>query len=240
MSRHQDHRDFASTYPARAIELALQRITERHDVPEPIQSILAACLLPFGFGRGLQRLVLLLTLASLSLMRSTTEACRGLLLGPARAETGRSRSPRPAGSLPLYPMCTTSVIATAAAGRLPAETGSDLVCAALAAPSGVLVLTSTALRCAGTGPGAAPLWELPLAQLLLVQQRGRELHLLALSSSVGSHDSVETRKLALHSDDDAARVHEVLRLAGLNARGAVLPPSHPVPQFRMTVFELLG
>ena len=76
----------------------------------------------------------------------------------------------------------------------------------------------------------------PLARLLLVQQRGRDLQLLVLAST----GSVETHTLSLHSDDDAARLHEVLRLAGLNARGAALPPTNPRPKVRMTILELLG
>lgn len=225
---------------ARAVENALQRINEAHPVPPPLQGVLALCLLPVGFGRGVQRLILLLTLASLALMRSTAEACRGLLLGPAKVETGRSRAPRAADSSPLYPMCAATLLASAPSGRGLSETNGELVCAALASPCGMLVLTPTTLRCTAPGPGEAPQLQLQLARLLLVQQRGRSLQLIALSAHEGSSGSTETHSLSFHSDDDAARLHEVLRLAGLNARGAALPPINPRPTFRTTILELLG
>ena len=90
------------------------------------------------------------------------------------------------------------------------------------------------------------LWELPLNRLLLAQQRGHHVQLLALAAAAtttagGAETSaIETYSVALHSDGDAARLHEVVRLAGLNARGAALPAASPQPLVRATLFELLG
>ena len=234
---------------ARAIELALVRINEVHPVPPPLDSVLAACLLPFGVGRGVQRLVLLVTLASLSLMRSTAEACRGILLGPAKPETGRSRTPRVVGTLPLYPMCAATVLSsTASQHHHLADDDNDssgieaggLLCAVLASPPAVLVLTATTLRCTRQAKGEPPLWELPLAHMLLVQQRAAVLHILMLASTYDGPSAVEARSLTLQGEDDAARLHEILRLAGMNARKAALPPTSPRPQVRATIFELLA
>ena len=210
-------------------------------MPPPLQAALAVVLLPVGFGRGVQRLVLLLTISSLALMRATAEESRRLLLGPAKLETGRSRAPREPDALPLYPMCAAASVLSAPSGRggetqLPGEACGDLLCAALHEPRGLLVLTATRLRCVGAVPGEPPLWELPLARLLLVQQRACSLQLLALAAT----GAIETHSLALHSDDDAARLHEVLRLAGLNARGTALPPVNPRPMVRTSVLELLA
>ena len=213
---------------ARSIEGHLQRINEAHHVPPQVQGVLAACLLPVGLWSGVQRLALLVTLASLTLMRSTADACRGFLLGPVKAETGRARAPRPADSPALYPMCAATALASASAG-IDGSLNGSLVCAVLASPRGVLSLTSTTLRCAG------PLleWEMPLASMLLVQQRGRSVELLALAADGDS--AIESRSLTLHCDDDAARLHEVLRLAGLNARGAVTSPISARPLIRATL-----
>ena len=101
------------------------------------------------------------------------------------------------------------------------------------------MLTATTLRCVSAQPEQPLAWELQLSHLLLVQQRGSALQLLTLCAHDGP-DAVHTRNLALNAEDDAARLHELLRLAGLNARGAVQPPISPRPLVRATIFELLG
>ena len=358
-------------------------------LPEPLQSVLAVALLPWGVGRGLQRLALLLTLGMLGGTRSAADAFRALL-GPSDAEPGRARPPRPPNSLPLYPMC--SLVAISVAGRAagggarrsgggggrgsdddedrddegddmrfresswgpgfasprprkgggggnasassmpgssPAVDGSDgdgdgggteggtsanasaattdadgggggdsatdgagaqLVIAATLAPRGSLVLTQSSLRCVGPPPAQPSLWEVSLRHLLLVQQRGTHVRLLALVtpaaaatspgigavsgigvSGVDSHGVgvgvgvgvggggggdaggggvgssgggglsgplvTVAHEVALGSEDEAGRLHEVLRLAGLNAKGLAAPPPCPRPLLRTTLLE---
>ena len=240
---------------ARTIELVLHRVSDMpHPLPQPLDAVLAVVLLPYGIGKGIQRLILLITLASLSLMRQTAEACRTLLGSPLlKAETGRARAPRPAGALPLYPMCAASAHAGGAPPYLPykatspmessvgeATTDGRLVCAMLAAPHGsVLLLTPSTIRCASPTASAPPLWEIHLSKLLLVQQRASRIELLVLANHAAA-GAIEHHTLELHAEDDAARLHEVLRLAGLNARGAAHPAMSPRPEVRSTIFELLG
>jgi hypothetical protein len=44
-----------------------------------------------------------------------------------------------------------------------------------------------------------------------------------------------SHEVALRGDDEAARLHEVLRLAGLNAKGLAQPPPCPRPLLRTTL-----
>ena len=72
------------------------------------------------------------------------------------------------------------------------------------------------------------------------------MHILALAGGGGGGlaaarqaggSLTATRRALLPSADDAARLHEVLRLAGLNARGAVLTPISHQPLLRTTLFD---
>ena len=93
----------------------------------------------------------------------------------------------------------------------------------------VLLLTPEGLRCASpslSGDGIAVVWDVPWACLLLVQQQGCQLRMLTLQDAANNTTSATlSREVRLCSEDDAARLHEVVRLAALNAKGAALPPS---------------
>jgi len=138
--------------------------------------------------------------------------------------------------------------------------GRMLLCATTVAPRGVLLLTQTELRCVGPPPGKPVLWAASLANLLLVQQRGSHVRLIALAEREGggsggggdgdvgggggravggSQSATVSHEVALHSDDEAVRLHEVLRLAGLNAKGVALPPPCAHPLMRTTLLEVL-
>ena len=101
----------------------------------------------------------------------------------------------------------------------------------------------TALRCVdsdGGGAHASVLWEIRWEHLLLVQQCGSRLRLLALAAHNLEPDAMSsattgTRDVELHSDDDAARLHEIVRLAGLNAKGSALPLAPRWPLVRTTL-----
>ena len=62
------------------------------------------------------------------------------------------------------------------------------------------------------------------------------MRLLTLAADNGGGSTVTTtREVELHSEDDAARLHEVIRLASLNAKGAALPPRAPWSAMRATL-----
>ena len=216
---------------SRAIEQTLLTVQEKRAMPPAVNAVLAVCLLPFGFGRGVQRLVLLLTLGSLGWMRTTTDAFRSLL-APPRPETGRSREPRPPMPPALYSMCNATLHASGDFGCLVDADGT-MRCATLVAPRGALLLTSTALRCVGPRLLEPLLWEVPLADILLVQRRASNVRLLVLDES----RMTATHEVGLASEDDAARLHEILRVAGLNARGGTLAPTIPWSAMRTTLLQ---
>jgi len=152
-----------------------------------------------------------------------------------------------------------SSTAAAAAGVQPMD---RLVCAKLSSPSeAVLVLSPDVLRCIARGrdtdDDATLHWEVPLTHLLLVQQVGSDVQLLVLvqgstrgpvSSSASSQASAArgpdlvsstptTLRVGLLTEEDAGRLHNVLRLAGLNARRAPMPAERKEPMVRATVLR---
>ena len=125
-----------------------------------------------------------------------------------------------------------------------AAEGDALRCAALTSPAGgALLLTPAALRCVAAD--GSLMWELPWPRLLLVQQVRARVRLLVLrahgsTSSFGGGfggSVTEAYDVGLPSDDDAARLHEVLRLAALNAKGAALPLAPRAPLVRTTLLH---
>ena len=221
---------------SRAIEAMVQRIDEQCPLPIPpaFQAVLGVCLVPFGSLRAAQRLVLLLTLGTLSWMRSTTDAVRSVLM-PAMTDTGRARAARPCGAPALYRMCVATVTnrEVASAPSAPVEEGGvhGLVCAELQHPAGtVLLLTQTRLRClvaqgrhtsgGGVAQGTAAVWDIPLVGLLLVQQRGCDVQMLTLTEAEAPDPLIARQQVSTRSEDEAARLHELLRLAALNARSS--------------------
>lgn len=227
---------------SKAVGRVLRRIDQHLGEPLPgsLQFVVTVGVLPIGVGSATSRLVLLMLIGTLSSMRSTTDAFRSLL-ARARVETGRSRSPRPTESPSLYPIC--------AATRGPSAQRADgsLICAELCAPHGLLLLTPEALRCTGASPDDHVVWELPLTSLLLIQQRKSCIHILAVHSQSAAHHSFGrgddtqggasiTHEVTTHSEDDATRLHEILRLAGLNARGQPMMPSRHRPLLRSSLF----
>jgi len=221
---------------SRAIEAMVQRIDEQCPLPIPpaLQAVLGVFLVPVGFVRAAQRLVLLLTLGTLSWMRTTTDAVRSLLM-PAMTDTGRARAARPCGAPALYLMCGATVTSrdVAPASSAPVEDGGvhGLVCAELQHPAGtVLLLTRTRLRClvaqgrhasgGGVAQGTAAVWDVPLAGLLLVQQRGCDVQMLTLTEAEAPDQLIARQQVSTRSEDEAARLHELLRLAALNARSS--------------------
>ena len=173
---------------------------------------------------------------SLSTMRSSADAVRGLL-APAKMETGRARAPRAAESAALCPMCAAPPTITGQADD-PLRKGV-LHAASLCAPTaGALHLTPSAVRCVGDYGQLR--WELPFERALLVQQRGSRVRVLAMAprDSDGSMGAAtEHFEVALHSEEDAARLHEMLRLASLNARGGALPFAPRWPLVRTTLLS---
>ena len=246
---------------ARGIEQSIQSMHEAahpRSIPPVVDALLSTLLVPFGLGRGMQRLAVLLTLGSLTLMRATADACRHVLLGPARADAGRFRRPRPSNSLALYPMCAANSLAGAPpataghslaylctdAGAGGSEDSNGLICAVLSEPTGcVLLLTASHLRCvhlAAKVPSveelSASLWEMNLSRLLLIQERGQQVSLLVLAAP-SCHAGMETLSVLLPSADDAARLREIIRVAALNARGQAVQMSSPRPLIRSALLE---
>ena len=116
-----------------------------------------------------------------------------------------------------------------------------LVCAELQHPAGtVLLLTQTRLRClvaqgrhtsgggvaqgtaagGGVAQGTAAVWDIPLVGLLLVQQRGCDVQMLTLTEAEAPDPLIARQQVSTRSEDEAARLHELLRLAALNARSS--------------------
>ena len=179
---------------------------------------------------------------------------------PAMVEMGRARLARPRGAPALYPMCAATAVAAAAVapplgGDVDEGGGQALVCAELPSPPGaVLLLTRTRLRClilqrrAGgddAANGAAALWEVRLANLLLVQQRGCQVQMLALAeasatsvalpaTSPARDPLIVQQQVSARSEEDAARLHELLRLAAHNAHGVLTAVRRP-PLVRASV-----
>lgn len=236
---------------ARETSKAVQRLLEHIDgwrgtpVPGLLQFLLAIGLLPVGVGQAMTRLALLLAIGSLSWMRSTVDAGRSVLVRPRR-ETGRWRAARPMDSPALYPFCA------AVRGASALRSDGSLVCAEVREPKALLVLTAGVLRCTGPLPDDTATWEVPLTDLLLIQQIGSTVHLLVLpargsSAAASTTDSVllptataasnAIRKVTTNSVDDATRLHEMLRLAGLNARGVATTtsPSRRWPLLRASL-----
>ena len=115
-----------------------------------------------------------------------------------------------------------------------------IACTCLCKPVGSLVLTSTVVRCVDQSPDQpSTIWEVQLEQILLVQQRGCCVQLLVLhetSSFAQSSAAFSTFEVVLQSSGSAARLHEVLRIAGLNARGKAMVPPPPGALIRSTCF----
>ena len=211
---------------SRAIQVMLLRIDERFPtLSGGSQAILAMALLPFGVARATQRLVLLLALGCLSWTRSTVDACRSIL-APVQGEAGRTRAARPGGSFVLYPMCA-AALARSPAAPIMGDGIQGLLCAELCEPPGVLLLSAQVLRCMGPTADDRMRWELPLSSLLLVQQSGAAVQLVALQVPVSSSSTNSAPlvfyKVSTLSNGEAARLQEMLRLAGLNARGVAMP-----------------
>ena len=129
-------------------------------------------------------------------------------------------------------MCNATLHASGDFGCLVDADGT-MRCATLVAPRGALLLTSTALRCVGPRLLEPLLWEVPLADILLVQRRASNVRLLVLDES----RMTATHEVGLASEDDAARLHEILRIAGLNARGGTLAPTIPWSAMRTTLLQ---
>jgi len=206
-------------------------------------------LVPVGLTRGVQRLLLLLAVGSLSVTRSSVEASRSLLRGQGEVarRPGRARAPRELAPHQLLSPLSHPDGPSVLASLLERVSGRDaplLYAVPMHAPRGMLLVTATSVIAACTQTGAA-YWVLALEDLLLVQRQDALLRLLCLSVQArvvpplipaAAHAAAPAVTLLHHvgmvSAAHATRVHEMLGVASLNARGLACAPPNRTPLFR--------
>ena len=244
---------------ARGLDAALARAKDLFPVPRALEGPFLTLMLPYGLGRGLKRLVVLLALGTLRTIHLLADASRGLLhSGWLQTKTpGRARQPRVLAPMQLVHSCTSNELPARYALAIrnkasvqaesspqePAATAGAICCMELVDPAGVVIVTPDALRCLCHLDGAV-LWEASLAEVLLVQQQGPRLRLLCMlpmsesprsRSEQPSSTYIEARVVRLSSAGSAEELQELLRVAGLNARGVPLPPTLPCPTVRVAL-----
>jgi hypothetical protein len=223
-----------------------------HRLPLVLEGPALMLLVPVGLARGVQRLLLLLAVGSLSFTRSTVEASRSLLRGQGEVaqRPGRARAPRELAPHQLLSPLSHPDGPSVLASLLERVSGRDaplLYAVPMHAPRGMLLVTATSVIAACTQTGAV-YWVLALEDLLLVQRQDALLRLLCLSaearvapplSPVAAHATAPAATLLHHvgmvSAAHATRVHEMLGVASLNARGLACAPPNRTPLFRTIV-----
>lgn len=219
-----------------------------HRLPLVFEGPALMLLVPVGLTRGVQRLLLLLAVGSLSFTRSTVEASRTLLRGQGEVaeRPGRARAPRELAPhqllSPLSHPDGPSVLASLPE-RVSGRDAPLLYAVPMHAPRGMLLVTATSVIAVCTQTGAV-YWVLALEDLLLVQRQDALLRLLCLSADarvapanpVAAHATAAAATLLHHvgmvSAAHATRVHEMLGVASLNARGLACAPPNRNPLFR--------
>lgn len=222
-----------------------------HRLPLVLEGPALMLLVPVGLTRGVQRLLLLLAVGSLSFTRSTVEASRSLLRGQGEVaqRPGRARAPRELAPHQLLSPLSHPDGPSVLASLLERVSGRDaplLYAVPMHAPRGMLLVTATSVIAACTQTGAV-YWVLALEDLLLVQRQDALLRLLCLSAEarvaplnpVAAHAAAPAATLLHHvgmvSAAHATRVHEMLGVASLNARGLACAPPNRTPLFRTIV-----
>eukprot|EP00962_Isochrysis_galbana_P029966 scaffold9689_cov116-Isochrysis_galbana.AAC.2 len=225
---------------ARGAEAVLARNPFR--VPFPLQCMLLTAALPLGMLRSVRHLLFMGLVGGLSSMRSSFDAFRAVVKGVelarigATAEPGRARAPRPVptGQL-LPPWCDTDLLAAGSPLLAAARPGVPLLYAVEAAGAeATVLLTPTALLCVRPDAPAPPVWEVELGDILLIQRRNEVVCLLCqapeASSPAGTGAPRELVRHEVHAptDDAAAALHEVLRVAQLNCARLPFPSPRDV------------
>jgi hypothetical protein len=225
-------------------EALMVRIPSR--APFALQCILLPVAVPLGSLRSVRHLLFMGLVGGLSLMRSSFDAFRAVVKGVelarlgARGEASRTHAPRPVppGQL-LPPRCDPAVLEAGRELLESARPGAPLLYAVQTAGAEAMVLlTPTALLCVRPYAPDIPVWEVGLSVILLLQRRDAVVVLLChapegsptssggAGSSTGAPRELVQREVQASTKDDAAALHEVVRVAQLNS--ARLPvPSQP-------------
>jgi len=191
-----------------------------------IQGLLLSCAVPLGLGYALRHLLLFTMAGSLSAMRSSLDVVRLVVQVPPLHQLGRARPPRlMAACALLVPYCESvhdPLVQSILSRIYPDELYPDLI-HSMTQPDqqSIVLITTSAIICV-TAHGIGSIeWKVNLVDVLLLQERATELRIVCLptdSSSVRPACDFVRHTVMAASADLASQLHELVRVAALNAR----------------------